>query len=210
MDRERITISIKKHVLSLIDKQIDGVNIRNRSHAIESFTLKLLNENASFKAVVLLGGDNALKSVRGAVDFINKLSDHNISDIIIATGFLGDKVKERIDKEKVNEISLRYSDKGEGSGGALLSLKKDLGDVFIVFNNKENLNLDIDELISYHRQHNALVTVATSDLSSLDGIYVFNSEVFKYFPKGYSMIQEDIFSRLIKEGKLVVYPVISE
>ena len=36
MDRERLTITLRKSLLGKVDELIDGTNIRNRSHAIET------------------------------------------------------------------------------------------------------------------------------------------------------------------------------
>jgi metal-responsive CopG/Arc/MetJ family transcriptional regulator len=33
--KERLTITLDKNLLAVVDSTIDGVNIRNRSHAIE-------------------------------------------------------------------------------------------------------------------------------------------------------------------------------
>lgn len=210
MDRERITISIKKEVLKMVDEVIDGIDLRNRSHAIESIVLGALNNNAPVKAIVLLGGDSALKSVTRAIDFIKNLSAFGIKEVIVATGFLGDKVKEKIIQAKIENISIKFSDKGEGSGGALLANKKELSSsLFIVYADSTNIDLDLDQLIKYHKDHNAIATLSTNDLSSFRGIYVMSTTVFQQIPKGYSMLEEDLVPKLSRSGDLVIYPIIS-
>lgn len=206
MERERITISIKKHVLKLIDQTIDGISVRNRSHAIEYLALKGLNENNSKTAILLLGGDNAIKSIPAAKAFLSKLEEAGFNKAIIAVGFLGDKVKEKIVKENFT-INVTFSDKGEGSGGALKSLKKDLTDTFVVFNTSKNYDYDINSLISFHKKNQCLATIATDSLSDLDGIYVFDPKVFNYIPKGFSMIEENTLLDLKNIGEVNIFPL---
>ncbi|MFA6963606.1 MAG: hypothetical protein WC227_02730 [Patescibacteria group bacterium] len=209
MDRERITISIKTEVLKMIDKAIDGVELRNRSHAIESLVLNALDNSAPVKAVVLLGGDNAIKSADRAIDFIKSLSGFGVKEVIVATGFLGDKVKDKIAKANISDVSIKYSDKGEGSGGAIHALKKELaGGLFIVYSNADQGEYNLAGLIEFHKTHNSTATLLTEDLSSMDGIYLFDPSVFTVFPKGYSMLEEDIVPKLAKTGDLLVCPIV--
>ena len=55
MDRERLTITLKKSILEKVDHIIDGSQIRNRSHAIETLISQSLNPTID-KAVILAGG----------------------------------------------------------------------------------------------------------------------------------------------------------
>jgi len=194
----------------MIDKAIDGVDLRNRSHAIESLVLNALNSNAPIKAVILLGGDSAIKTTDRAIDFIKTLHGYGINEVIIATGFLGDKVKDKITKADLGDISIKFSDKGEGSGGAILALKKELTDgIFIVYNNAKAGEYNLTSLIDFHKDHNSIATLLTDDLESMEGIYLFDQSVFNTFPKGYSMLEEDIVPKLVKTGDLLVCPIIS-
>ena len=63
MNRERITISIKKDLLSKVDKKVDGVKLRNRSHAVESLLSEALGINAIKDAIVMAGGEEATKNI---------------------------------------------------------------------------------------------------------------------------------------------------
>lgn len=206
MERERITISIKKHVLKLIDKTIDGVTLRNRSHAIEYLAMKAMGESNSKTALVMLGGDNALKSVPEAKKFISKAQEAGFNKIIIAVGFLGDKVREKIAKENF-DIEIEFFSEGEGSGGAVKSLKNDLTNTFVVFNTNKNLDYDLNLVLDFHKKNSALATVATNSISDLDGIYVLDPKVINHIPEGFSMLEEKTLIDLKKISEVNIYPL---
>lgn len=208
MERERITISIKKNLLEEIDRIIDGVTIRNRSHAFETLSTKALNFSDQKNAVILLGGDNALKQIPAVKENLKNLKKHGFSKIYIAVGYLADKIKEKLGDGKDIDLKLEYLTEGEGSGGAILPLKKNFNKTFLVFNSDKIYDLDINKLINFHRSKKSLATVMTTDLEELDGLYVFEPEVFSYIPKGFSMLETDILPKLAKEEKMIIRPTI--
>jgi len=209
MDRERITISVQKSVLHKIDKVIDGSKIRNRSHAFETLALEALNSQPANNAVILLGGDKALKAVPHAIDFIKKLKNAGFEHITIAVGFLGEKVKETIGDGSDLGIEISYSDKGEGSGGALAALKQKLSNTFIVYNCEDSADVDLAKLLDFHQKHRSLATAAVADLSDLQGIYVLEPGFFEIIPRGFSMLP-DILEKAISLDKAIVYPIFEE
>jgi len=207
MDRERITISIKKNVLEKIDRIIDGTSIRNRSHAVETLALKSLGSATSSQAVIMLGGDNALKAIPAAKDYLPKLKDAGFDSVIIAVGFLADKIKEKIGFGIENDLAIKYNDKGEGSGGALNLLKKDLKSTFIIINTTKSFDIDLKSLLEYHKEHKSKFTIATDDIQSLVGIYVVEPEILSLIPRGFSMLEQDLIPKLIKSKELIVFPI---
>lgn len=207
MDRERITISIKKKVLNKIDELIDGTTIRNRSHAIETLALKSIGLKEPREAVIILGGDNAMKSVPAAKEYLPQLKEAGFDNIIIAVGFLADKIKEKLGYGVEYDLAIKYHNKGEGSGGALNNLKKELSSTFIVVNTAQNYNINIKDLLNFHKEHKSVFTVATNDLDSFAGIYIIEPETLSKLPKGFSMIETDLIPELIKTNKLLVFPI---
>ncbi|MCX6808202.1 MAG: hypothetical protein NTW50_00855 [Candidatus Berkelbacteria bacterium] len=205
MERERITISIKKDLLNQIDQIIDGVSVRNRSHAFETLALKSLGSH-SRHAIILLGGDNATKAVPATISFLNMLAENGFDKVTLALGFLGNKIKSQLSNEKI-KIKYDFLEESNGSGGALLNLKKDLKDTFIVFNSTEKLKISLDQLLEFHRKHQSIATIATTDLESMEGVYVFEPSVFKYIPEGFSLLEENTLPQIIKDGEAVVMPL---
>lgn len=208
MERERITISIKKKVLDSIDNTIDGVTVRNRSHAIETLVSKALDLSDTKNAVVLLGGDDALKLIPSVKQNLEILKKAGFEKVYIAVGYLADKIKDKLGDGKEFEMKLEYLTGGEGSGGAILTLKKKFKRTFIVINSQEKLNLDLIKLMEFHRKHGNTATVTTADLEDLLGLYLFEPEIFKYIPNGFSMLETDVLPKLAQENKLIVCPVI--
>lgn len=207
MDRERITISIKKKVLEKIDGVIDGTVIRNRSHAIETLVLKSLGAVESNQAIILLGGDDALKAIPTAKKYLPKLKEAGFDSVIIAVGFLADKIKEKIGYGIEEDLSIKYNEKGEGSGGAINVLKKELKSTFLLINTSKYYDVDLKKLVEYHKNHRALLTIATDDIHAFSGIYVVEPEAVSRLPKGFSMIEDDLVPKLLQNDELIVYPI---
>jgi len=56
MERERLTITLRKDILKLVDQSIDGARLRNRSHAIEYYLSQQLSTKAAKVVLALTGG----------------------------------------------------------------------------------------------------------------------------------------------------------
>ena len=207
MERERITISIKKTVLDQIDGVIDGTKIRNRSHAVETLALKAIGEVDYNQAVILLGGDNALKSIPAAKQYLLSLKDAGFTNVTIAVGFLAEKVKEKIGFGLEYDLSIQYNDKGEGSGGALNTVRKDIKSSILVINTDKKISIDLKKFFEFHKKKSALMTVATDSLDTYEGVYIIEPEALKQLPKGFSMIEDDLIPKLAKMQELIVFPV---
>ena len=54
--KERVTLTLDQGILKLVDKKVDGFNIKNRSHAVELLISKALKAHIPKKAVLLVGG----------------------------------------------------------------------------------------------------------------------------------------------------------
>ena len=192
----------------MVDKKIDGVKLRNRSHAIESLLSESLGVNAIKDAIVMAGGEEATKNISAIKDAILRLRKVGIEDVIVALGYLGDKIKKELGDGKNFDVKISYLERGEGSGGVINLLKSALNKTFIVVNVTESLEFDYKSLIDFHKSTSYLATVATADIKNMTGVYVLDPEVLGFIPKGFSMLEEDIFPKLLKENKLSIYPVI--
>ncbi|MFA4996234.1 MAG: hypothetical protein WC536_03805 [Patescibacteria group bacterium] len=207
MERERITISIKKNLLKEIDGTIDGMNIRNRSHAIETLTTTALNSGETRNAILLLGGKDALKLIPTAKENLKLLKKYGCTVVHVAIGYLGDKIIQKLGDGKDLGLEIKYIE-GEGSGGAIKQLKKTFNKTFIVVNTDEVLKINLEKLISFHRKQKNTATIATNNLSALEGAYILESEIFNHLPNGFSMLESDIFPKLLKEEEIAIYPMI--
>lgn len=209
MNRVRITISISPELAQAIDQQVDGLHIRNRSHAIESLISESLNLSAIKTAVIMAGGSDALKRVPAIKRSLQDLYQFGITKIYIAVGYLGDKIEQELADTVQSSSLVTYHQSSNGTGGALHELRKELSRPFFVVNVKEAVSVDLANLIRFHREHQPLATIATRNLRELDGIYLFEPEALSYIPKGFSTLEEDVFTKLSQDGKLLSYPVLA-
>lgn len=208
MERERITISIKKDLLKEIDATIDSVKIRNRSHAIETLATTALQSGNTKNAVLLLGGDDAMKLIPIAKSNLKYLKKYDFNTVYIAVGYLAEKIKEKLGDGSDFGLTLRYVEEGEGSGGAVKQLRKVFDKTFVVINSTHEISNDLDKLINYHRKFRPSVTIAADNLSKLSGIYIIEPEIFGHLPAGFSMLESDIFPKLASNDKIAIYPAL--
>ena len=208
MKRERITISIREDLLQKIDQRIDGVKMRNRSHAIELLVSESLGLSQISFAIIMAGGKGATKLLPSVEEAIRGLKRFGFDEVIIAVGFLGDKIKNVLGDGKKFGIKINYIEGGEGTAGALLPIKEKIKKTFVVINIDETMNINVKNLVDFHRQHLSVITVATKDMAKLKGYYILEPEVFNYIGQGFSMLEEDVFPKLASENKLVFYPLI--
>lgn len=207
MERERITISIKKDLLDKIDNAIDGVVVRNRSHAIENLVSNSFGLSNNKNAVILVGGKNAIKTLPQVKETLLKLKKSGYEKVYIALGSLAEKIKEELGNGQEFSLIIDYINKGEGTGGALLPLKQIFKDTFLVINPGTVFPGQIENLVQFHKDHSLTATVATDNLGEMKGTYVFEPRVFNEIPENFSMLEEDIFPSLIEKRELAVYPI---
>lgn len=179
MDRERLTITLRGDLLKQLDDIIDGVQIRNRSHAIEYLLSQSLAPKIS-QAVILAGGKGVkmrpltyevpkpLIPVSGKpalVYAIEMLRDAGIRDIIIAIGHLGNKIKEEIGNGKKYGVNINYSEETTplGNAGALRHAFSFLQKKpFVVMNGDVLTGINLSELVAFHDEDRYVATMSLS------------------------------------------------
>ncbi len=91
---------------------------------------------------------------------INYLKKYNCQDIIICTGYLGNKIKEHVRKIDYG-VSVRLSQENEplGTAGALYRIKNLLKETFLVLYGDVFTTIDITKLLKFHLQKSADCTM---------------------------------------------------
>ena len=206
-DRVRVTISLSRELATQIDALVDGVRIRNRSHAIETLVTDSLELVSVKQAVILAGGQGALKRIPAIQRTIPLLQSHGIFDILVAVGYLGDKIRRELGDGTNMGVRIQYSESELGTGGALLQLKSKLKRTFLAVNLDQPMDLDLRNLLRFHHDHGPLVTIATRSLRELTGIYVMEPKLLNLIPEGFCMLEDTIFDEVARQGKLLAYPV---
>jgi NDP-sugar pyrophosphorylase family protein len=165
---------------------------------------------------------------------MHRLIRHGITDITLTLGHLAELIKSYLDnrKELVKGINLTYVHEAEPSGTAgSLALVKGLDKTFLGMNGDLLTNLNLHSLVQFHREQQAILTVASHardvriDMGVLEfngdyqitrylekptsthyvsmGIYVYEPEVLHYIEPGQYLDFPDLVVRLIESGKRV-------
>src|SRR3989338_7819332 len=179
MDRDRLTITLRTDLLKRLDEIIDGVKIRNRSHAIEFLLSESLAPRIT-QAIILAGGRGVnmrpltyevpkpLIPVAGKplIEYtIEMLREAGVREIILAVGHLGDKLKEAVGNGSKYGVTISYSEESKplGTAGALRKASVLFQDKpFIVVNGDVLTELKISELSAFHQEDTYSATMALS------------------------------------------------
>lgn len=254
MERERLTITLKPSVISYVDSQIDGVTIRNRSHAIESLIAKAMTPGIS-QALVLAAGQGIkmrpytyeipkpMLPVKGRPileHIIEQLRSADIRDITIVIGYLGEQIRTHFGDGAKFGVKIRYIEEESqtGTAGPLRIARQILApQPFLMIYGDVLADINLHELIDYHMQFGQVATLALTSVADPSaygavrmngqkivelvekpknsvsvshlvtaGVQILDPEIYSDIPKkAFSMLEEDVFPNLAKEGKLVGY-----
>lgn len=169
---------------------------------------------------------------------INRLINCGVTDITLTLGHLAELIRAYFDhrRQLLEKITLRYveEEKPTGTAGSL-TLVPDLNETFLVMNGDLLTDLDLNELVDFHRKQKAALTIATHkrhvkiDLGVLEfnhdhqittylekprktyhvsmGIYVYEPRVLRYIEPGKYLDFPDLVLRLLDKGERVcAYP----
>jgi NDP-sugar pyrophosphorylase family protein len=165
---------------------------------------------------------------------IERLLRFGITDITLTLGHLAELIKAYFGHRRslVERINLRYVEEEEPTGTAgSLAFFSGLTDTFLVMNGDLLTNLNFDELVGFHREQRAMLTIATHtrrvkiDLGVLEvdgrhritnyvekpetsyhvsmGIYVYEPAVLRYIEPGKYLDFPNLVLRLLASGERV-------
>lgn len=224
MDRDRLTITLRKDILKRVDQLIDKTTIRNRSHAIET----LLNRAIAPKietAVILAGGEGiklrpltyelpkALIPVQGKplVEYtIELLKKADIRNIIFTVGHLGEKIIKYFGDGEKFGVRIKYNQEKRhlGTAGALKQIVSQISGTFMAIHGDILVKINLFDLLRFHSQQNVIATMAlttTQDTQSHGNVRLRGTQILEYQEKpkkGKSL------SLLINAGIYVFEPAI--
>ena len=183
MDRNRLTITLKKDILKQLDEYIDGARIRNRSHAIEYVLSKYFAPKIK-KALILAGGKGLkmrpftyempktmiLVNGRPVLEhIIENLRRFDVRELIISIGHQGKKIKQHFGDGSKFGVKISYIDQGKaetGTAAPILQAKKLIGEnPFLVYYGDVLANVDLDDMIDFHLSHSGLATMALTSVN---------------------------------------------
>ena len=224
MERERLTITLKKEIVNSVDRMVDGAKIRNRSHAIEYLLSKNFFSEKT-KVVILTGGKGlklrpftyempkALLPIHGKPllqHTIENIAKNGFKDIIISTGYLGNKIKEYFKDGSNFGVRITYIEhkgKETGTSGALLKVKKEIGkSPFILWYGDVLADVDLFDMLDFHKSNKALATMGITSVEKASDWGVVNlkgSNVINFIERPSKKIST---SHLINAGVYVMEP----
>lgn len=223
MDRQRLTITLKKDVIRQIDNAIDGVKLRNRSHAIEYHLSKAFGPKIN--KVLILAGGHGIKMRPFTYEMpkcmipvcgkpllehvIEWIRENNIRHIILSIDYLGAKIKDHFGNGSKFGVKIDYveSDQPTGTAPPLVKAKKLLGkESFILLHGDVLTNLNLIDLIDFHQSHDELISIAltsVADPSAYGAVKLQGNKIVDFQEK---IGKGPEVSRLINAGIYVINP----
>lgn len=226
MKRQRITITIREDLLKKVDELVDNSKIRTRSHAIESLLLQSFVPKIR-TALILAGGKGVrmkplteelpkpLLPVRGKPILehqVELLRNHDIRDIFILIGYLGEKIKYHLGDGNKFGVTIHYLNQGKkeiGTGQALAFAENFLGNSpFLMLYGDVLADINVKEFADYHVASNAIATVALTSMKypSFYGVAKLRGEKIVDFVE--KPEEKEELSRVISAGIFCFEPEI--
>ncbi|MFP4112497.1 MAG: sugar phosphate nucleotidyltransferase [Candidatus Woesearchaeota archaeon] len=183
--KERLTVTIDKDIINIVDHYVDGIKVKNRSHAIEVLLKEALEDSIASKALILAGGRGTrlrpitreipkpLIPVHGKTlleHIFDLLKKYHIRNVILSIGYLGDKIKEFFGDGSKFGMKIQYIEENEpmGTAGPLRLARPFLKGNFIVCNADELKDINVEDMMLFHKEHNAMATIALTTLSDTE------------------------------------------
>lgn len=161
---------------------------------------------------------------------LKQLKQYNISEVILAVGYLAELIQAYFGQGEKIGIDITYSREQEplGTAGPLSLLQDQLTETFLTMNGDILTSLNFAKLLSYHRQNNAMATIAVHERTvNIDygvieinddktlrdyiekpqlkylvsmGINVFEPSVLRFIPPGEPLDIPDLIKVIQKNG----------
>jgi NDP-sugar pyrophosphorylase family protein len=218
----KITVGVRDDLVKELDHMVDGVKVKSRSHAIEILLSRVLHARKVEKAVILAGGRGTrmrpftyempkpMIPVQGKPllqHIIELLRRYEIRDIILSTGYMGDKIREYFGNGSKFGVDLNYvAEENEmGTAGSLGLMEDLLKGTFLMFNGDILANIDLHDLVAFHSENDALATIALTpvkDPSRFGVARLRGNRILEFIEKP----ETNLRSKLINAGVYVLEP----
>jgi mannose-1-phosphate guanylyltransferase len=144
---------------------------------------------------------------------VEHIKRHHIDEIILAICYLPDRIQSHFGDGRSFGVKLSYAVEQTplGTGGAVKNSERFLNDTFLVFNGDIFSDLDLTEMIRFHRAHKAKATIALTpvdDPTAYGVVELDNQNRVKGFIEKPS--RDKVTSNLINAGIYVMEPEILE
>lgn len=162
---------------------------------------------------------------------VNSLKLAGITELFLATGYLHEQIEAYFGDGSKFGVKIRYSVETTelGTAGSIIPLMGKMDETFIVMMGDHLSNLEIKDLIGFHKKNKRIATLAlnkkgvpleygVADMKGDEiirfrekpivenyvntGVYVFEPEIFEYIKPGEDFANH-VFPRLIEKGEKI-------
>jgi glucose-1-phosphate thymidylyltransferase long form len=148
---------------------------------------------------------------RPIIDYIiQKLKANNYTDLVFTLSYLKNHITKLLEKEH-QDLNINYSIEKSplGTAGGVKNAQKYLDDTFFVLSGDVLLDVDLDHLLKFHQEKNALATILLTPVKDPThfGIAVLDNDnqVIKFLEKPSS---DQVFSKIANTGTYILEPEI--
>jgi D-glycero-alpha-D-manno-heptose 1-phosphate guanylyltransferase len=208
-----------------------------------------LNMCLDIPAVLLVGGKGTrLRSVLPSTPkplasvgdrsflelLVRQLRWQGIRHVVMCTGYLADQIELEFKDGHTWGVAIAYSRESSpmGTAGAIKQAEDHLREAseFLVLNGDSFLEVDLARLIQFHREHQAVASIAAVSVNNASrygtitvevdgrvvcfteksgceqpglingGVYVLSRSALGYFPEGPASLERDVFPLLLNRG----------
>lgn len=169
---------------------------------------------------------------------IENARKHGITDLLLMTGYLHEKIEEYFGDGKKFGVSIEYvvEDEPKNTAGCILSAKEKLRDIFLVLMGDHFTNINLKALMETHKERKPLATIAIRKhthkveygvVDIKDGVvkkltekpvydYLINTGMYVCDPRMYEYIEEkedfakDVFPKALRAGEKIAAHLFDE
>lgn len=169
-DRIRISLTLKKEIVSLIDSKVDGTIIRNRSHAIEHY-LKMSLASSAGQAVLFVPSEADLFKEIGNELLINRLlrvfRKSGVLHILFCCSEEATHLKKHVGAKKFHDFTFHFFKTDAGyTAKALWECKDHLHPgTFFVLHANIAAEIDFFDFQDFHKEKNAVATLSLTSIA---------------------------------------------
>lgn len=141
---------------------------------------------------------------------IEKIKKSGYNELVVTLSYLKNQLK-RLLQEKYPELDIKYSVEKQpfGTAGGVKKAAKYLDDTFFVLSGDVLVDVDLNQLLDFHRKNNALATMVLTPVEdpSHFGIAVLDKykQIIKFLEKP---SPQEVFSKIANTGTYILEPEI--
>ncbi len=179
--RDRITVTLRKEIIKEVDRLINNLTIRSRSHAIEYLLTKMLSRYQVDSALIVAGGPNdgfknssshkTMQTVKNKPILENillLLRDRGIKKFVFVCDHMADQIMKHFSDGKKFGVDIKYvvSKEPQGRALAIKSARNYFDKAFLVWYGDILCKFDLADMIRTHSDTKALATIALTTVSN--------------------------------------------